>query len=289
MIIADYKYGRLGNRLDLAAQLIIFSSLFNVPVAILFAKDLGKYFPYFSDNSWMIYPKECRIRSLSKISLFLVLAAKKIGLFDRVDFLKENKLIFFDRLLRSDKLIAPLLGKKIIFFKGWRFRSSKITNDQALLLRSIFTPNKDILARAKKIRDILNSEIIIGVHIRWGDLMKEHSPFFYPIDRYIKVMQQFLFEMGNKKIGFIVCSEEDVIKHLSHFNCVYSGGNPIEDIYTLSEADYIISNGSTFSRWASFWGAKPMYTINKSGSDFLKDNLKIFSFDFSMINQDDYN
>jgi hypothetical protein len=37
MIIADYKYGRLGNNLELAAHLIAFSILYKKGIAVLLA------------------------------------------------------------------------------------------------------------------------------------------------------------------------------------------------------------------------------------------------------------
>jgi hypothetical protein len=98
-------------------------------------------------------------------------------------------------------------------------------------------------------------------------------------------MRSFERELRPKRVGFIVCSEESNIDGLENFNYVHSCGAPIEDIYALAEGDYIISNGSTFSRWASFLGKKPIYIIQNKDHGFGGINTtKVFSYDHTDIN-----
>jgi hypothetical protein len=79
-----------------------------------------------------------------------------------------------------------------------------------------------------------------------------------------------------------VCSEEKDLEGLSGYNHVHSGGSPIEDIYALAEADLIVSNGSTFANWASFYGNKPLLNIFNNIGDSISA-LEPYNWQFQQL------
>jgi hypothetical protein len=80
---------------------------------------------------------------------------------------------------------------------------------------------------------------------------------------------------GNRKVGFLVCSNE---KHepqkFSGLRVFLGTGQPIEDMYGLAGCDYIMGPPSTYSMWASFYGEVPLYQFEDA-------NRKISIEDFS--------
>jgi hypothetical protein len=286
VIIVKYKYGRLGNQLEHAAHLIVFSELFRTPTALIFIKEFQRYFPYFEKNNWMIYPKERTSKIYSKFFLMILLACKKISLINECDYLSENKLFLFDENEKDNTIVNQLTSKRFVFLKAWRFKSKCISSKNINIIRKVFTPSDSILIRSKNIRNAICVDVLIAVHIRWGDLKETESPEYIPLEQYVDCMSHSIGEFSPKKVGFIICSEEKEIPGLQVFNHIHSGGTPIEDIYALAEADYIISNGSTFSRWASFWGGKPMYTLNKHCTQYsIANDSKVFLWDFTYTEQ----
>jgi hypothetical protein len=286
VIIVNHKYGRLGNHFEHAAHLIVFSIIFETPISLLFMSGLQKYFPYFADNNWMIYPKDKNSKIHNKFFLILLLACKKTKIVKECDYLSENKLFLFDKSKANNNIVQKLTSSKFVFLKAWRFKSSHISEESINIIRKVFTPSNSILIRSKNIRYALCADVLIAVHIRWGDLKETDSPDYIPLEQYVDCMNNSVKEFYPKKVGFIISSEEKEIPGLHDFNHIHSGGTPIEDIYVLAEADYIISNGSTFSRWASFWGGKPMYTLKKQCTHHrIARDSKVFIWDFTYSKQ----
>jgi hypothetical protein len=64
-----------------------------------------------------------------------------------------------------------------------------------------------------------------------------------------------------------VCSDEPVPGDAFAGLDVVSGpGSAIGDLYALAACDRIIGAPSTFTTWASFYGAVPRYTIRDPGA-----------------------
>jgi ADP-heptose:LPS heptosyltransferase len=261
MIIADYKYGRLGNNLELAAHLIAFSILYKKEVSLNYLRDAKDNFPYFIDNGLLIYPERRVPKTLAILYLKAFQIAKRLGFIKEVDYLKDNKWEFFNEESSDKKLLRNLLNEKIVFFKGWRFRKRCLSEYDKNEIRRVFKPSKSIEDRSKNLRLLLNADTVVGIHIRWGDLKELNPSHCLPLDSYFSLMEKIHKDLLPKKVGFIVCSEEKDLEGLSGYNHVHSGGSPIEDIYALAEADLIVSNGSTFANWASFYGNKPLLNI----------------------------
>lgn len=151
------------------------------------------------------------------------------------------------------------------FTKGWNLRNETrfIAQAKAELIR-IFQPSDEILAECRANVSACRGDIVVGVHIRRGDYKTwNEGKFYYGNAIYRNLMNQIVQQMEYKRVSFIICSNENVdIADFEGLDCRTTNvTNALVDIYTLSMCDYIMGPPSTFSRWASFIGEKPLYFI----------------------------
>jgi hypothetical protein len=285
MIIADYPYGRLGNLFQLASHLIIFSRMTGTPVSLAFLRESAPDLPFFDGDHWLRYPRARGDGLADRAALLALKLAKRLRLVPTVDYLRENAWVFFDeRDHDSDPDLSLLRHARFVFFKGWRFRARKAPADARRVMQEVFRPRQAILDRAQAIRARVDADVVVGVHIRWGDLKASGLEHYFPVTVYRRIMEDVVALHPGKRVGFLVCAEEPHIPGLEDLNPVMSSGSPIEDLYTLAACDHIISNGSTFARWASYWGEKGMYTIasDDARATSLAD-FPVYDWDFSNV------
>ena len=186
---------------------------------------------------------------------------------------------------RWDKIFS-FLG----FIKGWNTR----TETENILaakeeLKRIFTPRKEIVDKSEGMISGLRkqSDRVIGVHIRRGDYKEwNDGRFYYEISQYREVMIRLQSLYSDEKVSFFISSNEKLDK--SQFDGCFCdfhvSGSPILDLHTLSLCDQIVGPFSTFSRWASFIGEKPIYFIESIEEEITKDSFsKMLSY-FKMEN-----
>ncbi|GAB4380161.1 MAG: hypothetical protein Kow0075_11290 [Salibacteraceae bacterium] len=160
---------------------------------------------------------------------------------------------------------------KVIFLNGWRFRYPEGLLRHKDEIRTLFSPRENVMKRAKSL--MKPNSINIGVHIRRGDYKTfMDGRFFYSVDVY-KRMMMHLKNNEQRELHFVICTDDAIsAEQLIDHNCTLSGGNAVEDLYTLSQCDYIMGPPSTFSLWASFYGDKPLLPlVNPDVSPALKD------------------
>ncbi len=263
MIVANFSYGRLGNQLELAAHLIVFAETEKKHIGLEYLRNNAKNFPFFEDNPLNIYPRQSISLSIQKIIRKIIYKLIEYKLIKNIDFIKKNEWIYFDDVSSiNNKELINLRKTWLCTIKVWRFRSKYLIKNYRALIKEIFTPNQDILAKGKKFISQLNSDIVIGVHIRWGDYKTEAPSLFHDIEIYKARMLEAQNLFPEKKVGFIICSEEgQEITELCELNCVYPQSDAITDLYTLAQCDYLIATASTFSSWASYWGNSGLFTI----------------------------
>ncbi|MDD4437861.1 MAG: alpha-1,2-fucosyltransferase [Erysipelotrichales bacterium] len=174
---------------------------------------------------------------------------------------------------------------KLGFIKGWHTRrDTKYLQSAKKKIIHIFTPRKEIITTGTLFIDTIrkNADIVIGVHIRRGDYRNwNEGRFYYELDQYIDFMRKVEKLFPSQKVSFFICSDEWF--HVNEFTelSLYRFENnqtssAILDLYTLSMCDYIMGPYSTFSRWASFIGEKPLC--------FIKDVEQLFTLEsFSPI------
>ncbi|MEI6115977.1 MAG: alpha-1,2-fucosyltransferase [Burkholderiales bacterium] len=282
MIVANFPYGRLGNQLDLAAHLITFCELSGKTISLQYLSERAEDFPYFDNSPMRVYPARRRLGPLfEKITARVLNKLIQYRLIDQIDFLQKNEWVYFDEpaCLANPELVR-LRKARFCTLKVWRFRSKTRIREYRALIREVFTPRQSVLDAGRNFIDRLNCDVVIGVHIRWGDYKTAAPALYHDAGIYRDRMLEALALFPGRRVGFIVCTEEGAeIEELAGLTCVFPKADAITDLYTLAQCNYLIASASTFSTWASYWGAIGIYTIEDrqrqiaSLGDFVTNDL----------------
>ncbi|HTF21912.1 MAG TPA: alpha-1,2-fucosyltransferase [Chryseolinea sp.] len=190
---------------------------------------------------------------------------------------KEDR--YFD--LNNEIFVASLMTRPFVFLFGRFFRDYGAMDLYQPLIREYFKPTQSIqqkvenhISKTRRGRDLL-----IGVHIRRGDYASYvGGRYFYSFEQYRQVMHSLTVSSKNRRLAFLICSNEEV--DLSEFNgldVISAPGQFVEDLYCLSLCDYIVGPPSTFSKWASFYGETPLYHIYSINRDVDLSDFKMLS------------
>lgn len=116
-----------------------------------------------------------------------------------------------------------------------------------------------VVAAARAVADI-----VVGVHIRQGDYRTYcDGIMFYTTAEYADLMRQLVALWPGRRIAFVVCSDEPQPEGaFAGLNAHTGPGLPVADFHALALCDYIVGPSSTFSRWASFWGDRPLWRLD---------------------------
>jgi hypothetical protein len=166
--------------------------------------------------------------------------------------------------LRSLEFQKEVKRNKVIFLFGRFYRDYENFEKHQAAIRNYFTPRVDVV---KNVADLISkarqgADLLIGVHIRRGDY-KEFAggKYYYDQQAYYDKMKEILVE-NHRKIHFIICSNEAINVSIFEGLTFFQGtGQLVEDMYALAGCDFIMGPPSTFTRWASFYGRKPIYAI----------------------------
>lgn len=273
MIIFTDRTGQLGNQLFEFSTFIANALANDSKLTNLFFTDYEEYFIGPS-----IQNKLPSIRTSLGNSLLNKLARKLLR-----SPLIHRLATIFNLMVRGNGEpfdIHMIDSRGFVFLKsGAWFTDFKNFYKYELEIKTYFTP---ISKYANNITTFIDScrsnhEILIGVHIRSGDYRDFlGGKFYFEKEVYLDKIIQTAKLFPNKKLCFIICSNE--IIDLSYFNpiSVYSGlGHFIEDMYTLAQCDYILGPPSTYTMWASFYGNKPLLKIINSDQIIKMSDFKI--------------
>lgn len=153
---------------------------------------------------------------------------------------------------------------KIIFVKGWYFREHTQTRLQQPTLSKQFKTL--YLPDGHPIEKSLNPLFpIVGIHIRRGDYKQFLGGKYYFEDGvYLGYMAQ-IRRLLNQNTQIIIFTNDATID-ISTFNVegcevFLSKGTVWQDYHLMHKCNYLIGPPSTFSMWASFIGAVPLFMI----------------------------
>lgn len=204
---------------------------------------------------------------------------KLASYFGYKNYVKGLKAVFGNKFsIRFFKFLINLLPNQSFIIADVFLEKSQFRYKNLEKLLSLFAPSKSI---ALKVDDFMMSirkehEIVIGVHIRYGDYRTfKNGKYFYTLEQYSVFFKRISQIFTNKKIAFYIASNEEIdVTFFEEYNCFYSSKSVMaEDLYSLSKADYILGPPSTFSAWASLYGSVPLYFIE----DF-KPNFNVSDF-----------
>ena len=174
------------------------------------------------------------------------------------------------------------------FKKGWDTRNdTHYLSSTKKQLQQIFRPKESIMTKAEAMINTIkeHTDLIIGVHIRHGDYKTFYNgKYYYTLEEFHAFMLQIKQLYPNKSVAFFISSNENFSSDIfTGCECYRFGKEPsgdILDLYTLSLCDKIIGPWSTYSRWASFIGEKPLCFIRNKGQKLSEKDFSIVT-DFS--------
>ena len=182
----------------------------------------------------------------------------------------------------NESSFINLAKNSTLIIDGWLFRDPKNLLKHRESLREIFRPLESSRQNIQQcIYNITQRDkVVIGVHVRRGDYkLWAGGIYFYGLEAYARIISDLkkIFEHNeNKEIAFLLCSDESIDISVFRGLPVYLGTNHIiEDMYSLSECDYIIGPPSSFTLWAAYIGRKPLYEIRDVNK---KISIKDFNY-----------
>lgn len=180
--------------------------------------------------------------------------------------------------------IGHLKNDMFIAVSGWSFRHIGLFLKYEDEIRKMFaiqkrfrTPVDRYLAACEP------SDIRLGVHIRRGDYARFMGGIhFFDDDTYIRYIREFLSLFPDKRISVFICTNdknlrvEDYREALASDRIHLFRGTEIEDLYLLSQCDYLIGPRSSFSLVASFYRRIPLYHLQGKGARLTLSGFRYF-------------
>ena len=277
MLVLSNKCGQLGNRLFAFAHLIAAAKENNFRIVNLSFDEYAKYFQFTSQDILCRYPHvKSYLTSDNVRSALFILNKAVVKLLRMVRFyngplhgmviadLPEYQFTgdkFYN--LKEKSFLRKAAKKKLLFLFGRFFRDYEGLNRHQEAVKLFFTPIQPIrenvslfFQKAKVDVDL----VIIGVHVRRGDYkVFAEGKYFYSLTEYFDKMKELQLSLSDRKVKFIICSNEEIdLSLFDGLDVIKGPGHIVEDMYVLAMCDYIMGPPSTYTLWASFYGGKPL-------------------------------
>lgn len=172
--------------------------------------------------------------------------------------------------LESEDFARHLKQSRLLIACGWKFRARGALWRQREKLREIFSPHSRLLesARESAAKAKGDADLLIGVHVRRGDYAGwQGGRYFFDWEGYADWMRQAVELRADRKVAFLVCSNETPhrLPALDGARISPGPGGVIEDLYSLASCDLLMGPPSTFTLWASFWGGVRLHMLENAG------------------------
>lgn len=164
----------------------------------------------------------------------------------------------------NPEFLAQLKNRSLTIIEGWADPSQiRFSPDTVADIRETFAPDAATseIAQATVGRAREGADVLIGVHMRQKDYRTYLQGFFYyqPED-YQRILEAMAAMFPGRRVAFLICSDEELkTESLAPFRITMGPGTLLGDLYSLAGCDYLIGPPSTFSLWAAFYAAKPIY------------------------------
>jgi hypothetical protein len=141
------------------------------------------------------------------------------------------------------------------------FEHKPIPYQSNLILTGYFQSEKYFLGKKEVMNDLFGfsptrSNKNAVIHVRMGDFLEDNSHCKVVTPEYFERAVELVLE-HDKKISFEVVTDDPIEaqRYLpSSIDVTYSNGTELEDLHTLSQAEYCIISNSSFSWWGSYLG-----------------------------------
>ena len=166
-----------------------------------------------------------------------------------------------------------------LWVQGWLYRDPAGAAKHKECIKEFFSPAAEVKKRVEACiqENRVTDNVLVGVHLRRGDYRKWSGGKYYYDDKTLgRLMQQILEILPNRKVCFLMVSNQPVERHnYNGFDIALGPGDPAGDLFCMAACDYIIGPPSTFTMWASFYGDVPLYMIKDTLAPIRLDNFTV--------------
>lgn len=167
-----------------------------------------------------------------------------------------------------------LLKRRNIVAQGWYARWYDLFLKYKQEILELFQFDEEVKKIPNTIlQGVPSNNIRLGVHIRRGDYRTFHDGIYYFNDeQYVQFIQQFLSLHKEKKVSIFICGnypeidEKVYLDAFPNLSITFPKGNPGQDLYLLSQCDWLMGPPSTFSLVASMYRETPLYWIESANA-----------------------
>ena len=252
MIITPHPYGRLANRLVLAAHWIAHVEEYGEEYLHLCFADYARFFEGTKLNAFVFYQST------------RYFPHKRTSLVDFVNIINSHDRMNLQYDLFDPDFIRCQERTRLLFTLGWGFRDFPALAKHRDKIVPIFRPvvkHRDAIARC--IDAARNgADHLVGIHMRQADYQKFNGgKWFYPASVYRRIMVEIASQLqGHTR--FLICTDGELdAAAFQDLDIVVGTGHPVDDNYELAQCDYLFGPPSTYSTWAAFYGNVPLIHI----------------------------
>ena len=186
---------------------------------------------------------------------------------------------------------AVLLKKRSAVAQGWYARWYDLFLKYKPEILQLFAFDEPIKAQPDQLlANIPPHDLLLGLHIRRGDYATWHEGRYYFSDQqYADQVRRFARLHPGKHIHVVVCGndphlDEDTFRQsLPEQTLTFPKGTPGEDLYLLSQCDYLMGPPSTFTLVAGMYRDLPLYWIEQADEPFTLESFGRFDTLFRNI------
>lgn len=195
-----------------------------------------------------------------------------LGLIPRVTFP-------FEKGQDTTKQEEELKRHKLVIAEGWRVEFPELFKKYKNEIIDLFQFKTSISNKVtgQMLQCDGGNAIRLGVHIRRGDYKTWNDGKFYYNDIvYASFIKKFMLMNNDKKVSVYISTNdpsvnEETYRKLCDDKKIFKlNGNPAEDLFMLSECDYIIGPPSTFSLVGAMYKDRPIHWMFSSDPETLK-------------------
>lgn len=166
--------------------------------------------------------------------------------------------------ITEDNLEKSTLLPKVIIFQGLKNFFNDILHDHQTILDELYKITREV--HLQKVDSFCDD--VIGVHIRLGDFteardsrdIQPNKNYRLPLSWYIEIINKIRKEVNrNIKVTIFSDGTEGELSQILKIHNVQKVflGSAVSDLLALSKVKILITSGSTFSMWASYFGRMP--------------------------------
>ena len=190
-------------------------------------------------------------------------------------------------------LEQKMLRHKHIVVSGWYARWYELFLKYRQEICELFRIDEQFTTPVRQqMQQVAGDNLVrLGVHIRRGDYAQwADGKYFYDNEVYARHINKFKELHGDKVVHvYLSTNDAEVSETLFQEQCPetvvhHLHGNAPQDLFMLSECDYLIGPPSTFSLVAALYRDIPLYRMDTADADKMDaDAFKLFDYWFRRI------